>query len=421
MWAPPGLEVYLLVVALLLLLAVGGGAGRIRRAVVCDAGAPAAASRWDAGNCLLGAREKVWLEDARSGRPLPGDQTGLCDPATPGALTCEARAALWNAPHVLLKPQSMTSSTLVAVPTLVVFLPGTGTSPAAYGRLLAAAQRAGHYVVGLSYLSQPVAVSQFNAWCGAGLEPRSGAGCNARAHASMLFGVENVIDFVPSYLLNASDGLQEDGLWDVSASDYCVEALLKSALSSVEWGGLFLRENGENVTWDKVIVSGHSQGAGHAAFWAQSRPVLGAALLSGPQDTVRDALPWLHSLPASNDTWWRVLLSAHEECGPLPLDPRSFCEPNGLIRNLAARRIVPSVSVSNWTGTGGAKFEGPGGSGVVVSFAKPSAKCTLGRKYHCSVALDWCAPLKTTDIELLWEDMFALVTAEYKQLERTSV
>jgi hypothetical protein len=439
------------------------------------------AARWDAGNCLLGARARAWRRDARTGLPLPGAQAGLCSATAPGgALSCEARAAQWNAPHVVLEPV-YSSGYLRVLPTLVVFLPGTGTAPAAYGRLLAAAQRAGHYVVGLSYLSQPVAVSQFNAWCGAGVEPRSGPECNARAHASMLFGVENVENVenaenggsarsslrnasgeegqadnngsgrsvsmnggsARSSLRNASgEGQQADhrsavhvaaksslrkaseeagpadaGLWDVSAADYCVEALLESALASVPWGGLFLRESGEknggNVTWDRVIVSGHSQGAGHAAFWAQSRPVLGAALLSGPQDTVGDALPWLHTmLPASGDTWWRVLLSAHEECGPLPLDRRSFCEPNGLMRNLAARRLVTSVSVSNWTGAGGARFAGPGSSGVVVSFAEPSATCPYGRKYHCSVALDRCAPLETTDIETLWGDLFALVAGE---------
>ena len=377
-----------------------------RRAVTCEDGF---LSRWDRGNCVRGASARIWRQDVHTGLPTGGGEEGLCDASKtpPGALTCEARVEQWDAPHVLLEPAGAVvasrESHFSVVPTLVVFLPGTGTRPQEYSRLLSAAQRAGHYVVGLSYLSQPIAVSQFNAWCSAGLEQRSGPECNRRAHASMLFGVENT-SFSGSHLGD------EQGLWDVGAAD-SVEALLASVLSSVAWGRLFTQKGG-GILWSRMIVSGHSQGAGHAAFWAQSRPVLGASLLSGPQDTPSQALSWLRRMPPALDTWWRVLLSAHEECGPFPLHRRSFCEPNSLIMNLAQRRVLP---VSNWTGSGGARFHGPGGSGTIVSYAEPSAGCRYSRAYHCSTALDQCAPLDTTDIEALWEDMFSITGEEHPQ------
>ena len=148
-----------------------------------------------------------------------------------------------------------------------------------------------------------------------------------------------------SSLRKASEeaGPADAGLWDVSAADYCVEALLESALASVPWGGLFLRESGEknggNVTWDRVIVSGHSQGAGHAAFWAQSRPVLGAG------------------------SSWSWAVAMHPVILPPPLGvhnghvpgsqgaPRGSGAPHGPPRRSATLTQMEPVRVPTWGGT----------------------------------------------------------------------
>ena len=377
----------------------------------------------------------VWQRDPHTNKPTGGDEI-LCDAASdpPGKLTCEARLSTWNSKHVLLAPapnSDKKTQTLVVVSSnffffsfffpkifhhnslnpcwfqiffflflaVIKFLPGTGGKPSEYGRLLSAAQKAGHFVIGLSYVSQPIPVSAFNAWCLAGIESRSSADCNTRSHKAMLFGLNKTRN---KNGVNKTFAVDEgDGLWDVEA--HCVEMLLSETLHSVSWGKLFLTDNNQNITWSRIIVSGHSQGAGHAAFWSVHRPLLGVVLFSGPQDTVDDAMSWLRAAAPSPSMFRRALISAHEECGPAPLDGQSFCEADTLMLNLAAMDIR---TVSNWTGGGGAQVDGGGGK-VVVSFAEPSSTCPNSRKYHCSVAMDACAPLQTTDIFELWVDLFS--------------
>lgn len=62
-----------------------------------------------------------------------------------------------------------------------------------------------------------------------------------------------------------------------------------------EWSE-FLRD-GEPV-WEKIVVAGHSQGSGHAAYLGKAHPLKGVLVLAGPQDTLADGSPaeWL-SMP----------------------------------------------------------------------------------------------------------------------------
>merc|ERR1711957_783646 len=51
--------------------------------------------------------------------------------------------------------------------------------------------------------------------------------------------------------------------------------------SGMGWSSLY---TGDEPNWDKIIVLGHSQGAGHAAYLGQTKSLLGAVMISGPQD-----------------------------------------------------------------------------------------------------------------------------------------
>jgi hypothetical protein len=53
---------------------------------------------------------------------------------------------------------------------------------------------------------------------------------------------------------------------------------------------------GDEVDWTKVVVAGHSQGSGHAAFLGKAHPLRGVVLLAGPQDSFEDGRTagWLH-------------------------------------------------------------------------------------------------------------------------------
>ncbi|KYG62444.1 hypothetical protein AZI86_16560 [Bdellovibrio bacteriovorus] len=58
------------------------------------------------------------------------------------------------------------------------------------------------------------------------------------------------------------------------------------------WAGYI---SNKGVNWNKVIFSGHSQGAGHAAYLAKLHPARGVVMLAGPQDRFADGRPvgWL--------------------------------------------------------------------------------------------------------------------------------
>lgn len=61
---------------------------------------------------------------------------------------------------------------------------------------------------------------------------------------------------------------------------------------SSRWGQYV---SARGIRWEKVIFSGHSQGAGHSAYMAKLHPAKGAVLLGGPQDRFADgrSVPWL--------------------------------------------------------------------------------------------------------------------------------
>lgn len=61
------------------------------------------------------------------------------------------------------------------------------------------------------------------------------------------------------------------------------------------WGG-FLEENSNLPKWENLVVSGHSQGAGHVAYLAKTQQLYGAVMISGPQDECTDC--------AEGTTFW---------------------------------------------------------------------------------------------------------------------
>lgn len=60
----------------------------------------------------------------------------------------------------------------------------------------------------------------------------------------------------------------------------------------------FMTESGP--AWDKIVIVGHSQGSGHAAFLAKQHPLEGVILLAGPQDTTAAGpASWLSAASAT--------------------------------------------------------------------------------------------------------------------------
>jgi pimeloyl-ACP methyl ester carboxylesterase len=71
--------------------------------------------------------------------------------------------------------------------------------------------------------------------------------------------------------------------------------------------------NQEGPVWEKIVVVGHSQGAGHAGYLAKKHPLQAAILLAGPQDTT-DAGPasWLSAPSATEPSRYLAFLHQND-------------------------------------------------------------------------------------------------------------
>jgi pimeloyl-ACP methyl ester carboxylesterase len=167
-----------------------------------------------------------------------------------------------------------------------------------------------------------------------------------------------------------------------------VEALAVAALHQLKWSQ-FVGGDNASVAWDRVVVSGHSQGASHAAYLSVTRKTRAAVLLSGPQECPDCAKGWLRGGPP---TLRRAAYSLREECGDLPYNRESYCaklHPGLQKRNLEAMGLAPGL-LGNESGY------------VVVDFAP--LELGKGRPHHDSVALGAQAP---AGVVALWKTLFA--------------
>ena len=57
------------------------------------------------------------------------------------------------------------------------------------------------------------------------------------------------------------------------------------------WGLFYLNNQ---VAWDRIVLIGHSQGAGHVGYLAKLHPCKGVIYFAGPQDSFQlGSAPWL--------------------------------------------------------------------------------------------------------------------------------
>jgi hypothetical protein len=198
-----------------------------------------------------------------------------------------------NSDHIAEAPAAATARGL-----LHVFLPGTGSAPSCCTDLLASSTAAGFHSLGVSYqwCSKPVAATA--AWCDQ--HAPSDCGCQGRVHVAVCEGgavpglvdvsaASSIVARLEAALAYLHARWPEEG-W----SRYLVTA---AAAGGREGGGA--RRNGGGggggggvgsaIAWDKIVLSGHSQGAGHAAWLAKLRyRVAGVVPISGPEDTHPD-------------------------------------------------------------------------------------------------------------------------------------
>lgn len=98
---------------------------------------------------------------------------------------------------------------------------------------------------------------------------------------------------------------------EVDATNSIENRLLALLMSGDTDFAEFVQEG--EVRWDKIVVAGHSQGSGHAAYLGKRHRLQAVLLFAGPQDTgARGVSPWLSLAGATPPESFLALLHRND-------------------------------------------------------------------------------------------------------------
>jgi hypothetical protein len=166
---------------------------------------------------------------------------------------------------------------------LLLFLPGTGLTPAAYQLVQQEAARVGYHVIGLMYPNLPGIAKV----CPFDPDP---ATCYERLRLEIIDGV----DRSPWVDVNAANSI-DNRL--TKALQYLV-----AQYPDEEWDRFLVNDQPK---WSQIAVSGHSQGGGHAAIIAKIRLVARVVMFSSVTDSLEGAsVPWVATHVTPSDRYY---------------------------------------------------------------------------------------------------------------------
>ncbi|ULQ48208.1 hypothetical protein JN531_007905 [Flagellatimonas centrodinii] len=142
----------------------------------------------------------------------------------------------------------------------VIFMPGSGTTPSDYITLVESAAQMGQVVISLAYVNDRA----INDVC-----TDFTTSCHGDLRAEIIYGEDR------SDLVEVSPAESVQGRL-TALLDY-----LEVEVPLVQWGDLQLADG--TPDWAQMTLTGHSQGAGHAAYIAQQQPVFRVVMLSGTE------------------------------------------------------------------------------------------------------------------------------------------
>mmetsp|Transcript_39222 Transcript_39222/g.57281 ORF Transcript_39222/g.57281 Transcript_39222/m.57281 type:complete len:383 (+) Transcript_39222:230-1378(+) len=138
--------------------------------------------------------------------------------------------------------------------------------------------------------------------------------------------------------------------------------------------------------WGKITFSGHSQGAGHAAYLAATRLVHGAVLISGPQDECEGCPEgtkfWIDDTFLST----KITAFAHGDSTETFLEPTLPLMKDNWSRMGTWPAPLQVQNVDSYINYDVCKAP-------IVSSLEPSSTSPCGRKGHCATALDDSSPV----------------------------
>lgn len=171
---------------------------------------------------------------------------------------------------------------------LVVFIPGTNLTPAQSTTFLTYAASQGFHAIGLSY-SNKKSVAK--------LCKKEGDECFGDVRREIVFGddLTDRVNITPATSL-------------VGRLKSQLQTLTAPAGDAGGWDQ-YLGATGQ-VDLTKVIATGHSQGAGHAAILGIDKAIARVGLFSGPNDVVRgtgEVPSWTEDGRSTNSSVWRAM------------------------------------------------------------------------------------------------------------------
>jgi hypothetical protein len=216
---------------------------------------------------------------------------------------------------------------------LLVFMPGTGLTPAAYQLVEQEAARLGYHVVGLMYPNSiglarvcPNAPDPAACYEGARLEVIDGTDRSPLVNVNVANSIDNRLTKLLQYLV----------------AQYPEEG----------WERFLVA--GDAPKWSQIAISGHSQGGGHAAMIARIRLVARVVMFSAVTDSLEGAsVPWVatHVTPVERyygldhdlDEQFRSIRASWDSLGMAafgsPVAPENGASPYGFTHMLVTHYL----------------------------------------------------------------------------------
>ena len=216
-----------------------------------------------------------------------------CDPTALITLQTRASQTDTNIGWELKKHYSFYNPTCVSQNILLVHLVGSYDSPFSTLLFPSIAANKGFHVVSLKYPNGTAAQSA----CGNSSDPN----CYENFRKEIIEGIDYSTDV------------------SVDTND-CINNRLLKLLQYLEannpgqnWGNYY---SGNTILWNKIIVSGHSQGGGHAALIAKNQPLKRVLMFASPNDfsTFFNApAPWTNQVSVTSNSEYYGFNNLHDD------------------------------------------------------------------------------------------------------------
>lgn len=323
-----------------------------------DAGAAAAAGQGGDGDGALDDAGAVPLKPLVA-CPKSGDGAidppGKCFAVTPASLGASAAGENATYPSYALTP----GPSAARRDQLVLYFNGSGGHPATqiasptvsfYGT----AASMGYAVIGLSYVSERTMAGMCS----------SNDGCYTPTHESILRGVAQPGAAAPVQGIRLDEGIATR-LW-------LTLRYLAAKDAASGWGSFLVAgapagaPPEARVAWSKIVVSGHSQGGGHAVAIAKAFPVARVVQLSSACDSTAIGVPatWTKSTNGSwatdPSTFWGLAAATTFSASGRPVSGDTSCPTHAAVwKNLgmtSARADNDAATCGNTGNTHGASL-----------------------------------------------------------------